>query len=334
VDKLSSGRRNRHFGRKAVIIGYKAIVRNANICYELRAVVKPARSPVKGGNRHGRHSIMAKSAIKTAKRATEAAPKNPKNYVASVGKAFAVLQSFTSEAFELTLSEIAARAGLDRGTAFRLIQTLIELGYLQAIPQSRRFRLGVACLDLGYTVLSGGTLRALAEPLLRDLVPAVSDAASLGALDGGDVIYLARVGTGLDRHKMDRRPGTRIPAYSAALGHIMLAQLPREEQVRRLEARPRVKLSERTLTDLDALLDRLDLVKRKGHAVSDGENAYGLRTLAAPIFDAQGQVIAGLSITVDATRMDMSAFRDQGLPRLIDAAGKMQDLAIKSGLSS
>ncbi|QOZ68499.1 IclR family transcriptional regulator [Bradyrhizobium arachidis] len=277
---------------------------------------------------------MAKVDKKTTKHASEASAKNPKNYVASVGKAFAVLKSFTGEAFELTLSEIAARADLDRGTAFRLIQTLVELGYLQTVPQSRRFRLGVACLDLGYTVLSHGSLRTIVEPLLRDLVPEVGDAASLGILDGGDVVYLARVGAGLDRHKMDRRPGTRIPAYSAALGHVMLAHLARDEQIARLEARPRVKLSERTLTDLDALLARLDQVKKKGHAVSDGENAYGLRTLATPIFDAQGLVIGGLSVTVDAMRMDMPSFRDQALPRLMQATTKVQDIAIKSGLSS
>lgn len=280
------------------------------------------------------HSGMAKVAKKAAKRTSEADARNPKNYVASVGKAFAVLKSFTSEAFELTQSEIAARADLDRGTAFRLIQTLIELGYLQAVPQSRRFRLGVACLDLGYTVLSHGALRPIVEPLLRDLVPAVGDAASLGILDGGDVVYLARIGAGLDRHKMDRRPGTRIPAYSAALGHVMLAHLARDEQIARLEGRPRVKLSERTLTDLDALLARLDQVKKKGHAVSDGENAYGLRTLATPIFDAQGLVIGGLSVTVDAMRMEMSAFRDQALPRLMQVTAQVQDLAIKSGLTS
>ena len=280
------------------------------------------------------HSSMAKVAGKAAKRVSETSAKNPKNYVASVGKAFAVLKSFTSETFELTLSEIAARADLDRGTAFRLIQTLTELGYLQAVPQNRRFRLGVACLDLGYTVLSRGSLRPIVEPLLRDLVPAVGDAASLGILDGGDVVYLARVGAGLDRHKMDRRPGTRIPAYSAALGHVMLAHLPRDQQIERLELRPRVKLSERTLTDLDALLARLDQVKKKGHAVSDGENAYGLRTLATPIFDAQGFVIGGLSVTVDAMRMDMAAFRDQALPRLMQATAQVQDLTIKSGLTS
>lgn len=281
---------------------------------------------------------MAKVEKKAAKRAPQATPRNPKNnpknHVASVGKAFAVLKSFTSEAFELTLSEVAARADLDRGTAFRLIQTLIELGYLQAVPQSRRFRLGLACLDLGYTVLSHGSLRTIVEPLLRDLVPEVGDAASLGILDGGDVIYLARVGAGLDRHKMDRRPGTRIPAYSAALGHAMLAHLGRNEQIERLESRPRVKLSERTLTDLDALLARLDQVKKKGHAVSDGENAYGLRTLAMPILDAQGSVIAGLSVTVDAMRMDMPTFRDQALPKLMRLTSTVQDITIKSGLLS
>jgi IclR family pca regulon transcriptional regulator len=279
--------------------------------------------------------MMAKTSAPAAggKNPKNSASKNPKNYVASVGKAFAVLRSFSSEAFELTLSEIAARANLDRGTAFRLIQTLVELGYVQAVPQSRRFRLGVACLDLGYTVLSGGALRALAEPLLRELVPSVSDAASLGALDGGDAIYLARVSAGLDRHKIDRRPGTRIPAYSAALGHILLAYLPRDEQIRCLETRPRIKLSERTLTDLDALLDRLDLVRQQGYAISDGENAYGLRTLAAPIFGAQGSVIAGLSVTVDATRMEMAVFHDRALPPLKRAAALMQDLAIKSGAS-
>ena len=266
---------------------------------------------------------------KTAKKSPKSSSSgNPKNYVASVGKAFAVLRSFTSEAFELTLSEIAVRANLDRGTAFRLIQTLVELGYVQAVPQSRRFRLGVACLDLGYTVLSGGTLRALAEPLLRELAPSVGDAASLGALDGGDVIYLARVSTGLDRHNIDRRPGTRIPAYSAALGHVMLAYLPKDEQIRCLEARPRIKLSERTLTDLDALLARLDLVRQQGHAVSDGENAYGLRTLAAPIFGAQGSVIAGMSVTVDAARMDMAGFAGRALPQLKRAAALVQDLSL------
>ena len=274
---------------------------------------------------------MAKVQKQAAKRKPEASPANPKNYVASVGKAFAVLKSFKSETFELTLSEIAARADLDRGTAFRLIQTLVELGYLQAVPQSRRFRLGIACLDLGYTALSHGSLRPIVDPLLRDLVPDVGDAASLGILDGGDVIYLARIGTGLDRHKIDRRPGSRIKAYAAALGHVMLAGLAKDQQRARLEATERIKLSERTLTDLKTLLTRLDQVRKQGYAISDGENAYGLRTVAAPVFGSDKSIVAGVSLTVDANRTDIKAFEKSALPQVLRVAQLLSNAAQMSG---
>src|SRR5207245_7977355 len=99
--------------------------------------------------------------------------------------------------------------------------------------------------DLGYTALSAGNLRGQAEPLLRDLVPVFGDAASLGVLDGSDVVYLARVSAGLDRHKIDRRPGSRIKAYAAALGHAMLAYLPKDEQSARPDATQPAKVAER-----------------------------------------------------------------------------------------
>jgi IclR family pca regulon transcriptional regulator len=241
---------------------------------------------------------------------------NPKNFVNSVGKALGVLRSFTADDGGLSVTEIAARAGLDRGTAFRLVQTLVKLGYLNTSAAPHRYRLSLKCLDLGYTALSSGNLRGQAEPLLRDLVPRLGDAASLGVLDGGDVVYLARVSAGLDRHKIDRRPGSRIKAYAAALGHVLLAHLPKEEQIARLEAGERIKLSERTLTDLDAILARLDQVRRLGHAVSDGENAYGLRTLAAPVFGADRSVVAGISLTIDASRMAIAPFERDALPEV------------------
>ncbi|MEH2469997.1 IclR family pca regulon transcriptional regulator [Nitrobacteraceae bacterium AZCC 2161] len=257
---------------------------------------------------------------------------NPKNFVNSVGKAFAVLKSFTADDFELTISEIAARADLDRGTAFRLVQTLVKLGYVQAVDQTRHYRLGLKCLDLGYTALSAGNLRGKAEPLLRELVPVFGDAASLGVLDGSDVVYLARFSAGLDRHKIDRRPGSRIKAYAAALGHVMLAYLPKEEQVERLEASERVKLSERTLTELKDLLTRLEQVCKQGYAISDGENAYGLRTIAAPVFGAGNSVIAGISLTIDANRIDIKAFRTKALPEMLRVAKTLTDANRRGGL--
>jgi IclR family pca regulon transcriptional regulator len=264
------------------------------------------------------------SSAKAPKRKTAPAD-NPKNFVNSVGKAFAVLRSFTADDFELTITDIAARADMDRGTAFRLVQTLVKLGYIQPAEQIRHYRLSLKCLDLGHTALSAGNLRGQAEPLLRDLVPLFGDAASLGALDGSDVVYLARASAGLDRHKIDRRPGSRIKAYAAALGHAMLAYLPRDQQIERLEAAERIKLSERTLTDLKQLLARLDQVRKLGYAISDGENAYGLRTVAAPVFGGGNCAIAGVSLTIDANRMDIKTFKTRALPEIMRVAKTLTD---------
>jgi IclR family pca regulon transcriptional regulator len=267
--------------------------------------------------------MVASSARASQKKSAPA--DNPKNFVNSVGKAFAVLRCFTAEDFELTITDIASRADMDRGTAFRLVQTLLKLGYIQQAEQIRHYRLSLKCLDLGHTALSAGNLRGQAEPLLRDLVPQFGDAASLGVLDGSDVVYLARASAGLDRHKIDRRPGSRIRAYAAALGHAMLAYLPREQQIERLEATERIKLSERTLTDLKQLLARLDQVRKAGYAISDGENAYGLRTVAAPVFGSGHCAIAGVSLTIDANRMDIKTFKTRALPEILRVAKTLTD---------
>ncbi|WP_454690857.1 IclR family transcriptional regulator [Achromobacter aloeverae] len=257
---------------------------------------------------------------------------NPKNQVNSVAKAFAVIKAFDATLPALTVSEIAARAGLDRGTAFRLVHTLETLGYVHAVPDNKRYRLGLKCLELGYAALSGRQdLADHAEPLLRAAVPTVADAASLGALDQGDVVYLRRVQAGLGRHNMQRGPGTRIGAYASALGHAMLAFLPREQRIAALDSAPRVKLSEHTVVEMDALLARLDAVRTRGYALSDGENAYGLRTLAAPVLDADGMPVAGISLTIDAGRMAMADFEALAAARVREMARELTDAARLSG---
>ncbi|MGG5823364.1 IclR family transcriptional regulator [Falsiroseomonas sp. HW251] len=250
---------------------------------------------------------------------------NPKNQVQSVGKVFAVLKAFGPGSPELTTAEVAARAGLDRGTAFRLIHTLIDLGYVRAVPATRRYRLTLRCLELGFAALSAGDLPSHATPLLREAVPGVADAASLGVLDRGEVIYLARVEAALERHGLVRRPGTRIGAYATALGQAILAWLPRADQVAHLHAVERVMLSERTLTGMDALLARLDEVRARGYAVADGENAYGLRTVAAPVLDASGAPVAGVSLTIATTREELAPFVAHAAPEALRIAGELGD---------
>ncbi|MEI6161584.1 MAG: helix-turn-helix domain-containing protein, partial [Roseococcus sp.] len=125
---------------------------------------------------------------------------NPKNQVQSVAKAFAVLQAFTPGIAELTVAEVAARAGLDRGTAFRLIHTLLGLGFLRP-AEGRRFRLALKCLELGHAALSAHGLGEHALPLLQALVPGIADAGSLGALEEGEVVYLVKFESASELHQ-------------------------------------------------------------------------------------------------------------------------------------
>ena len=239
---------------------------------------------------------------------------NPKNVVNSVAKAFGVLHCFTAAQPSLTIPEIAAKCSIDRGTAFRLVHTLVSLGYLRSAAE-RRFRLTLKCLELGYVALSSQDLWWHAGPLLEECVPEYCDAASLGTLEGPDVVYLARAEQSLERYNLDRKPGRRVRAYGSALGHAMLAFMSLPRQVEVLASAERVKLSERTLTDLDDLLERLRQVREQGYATSDGENAYGLRTVAAPVFDLAGHPVAGISLTIDAQRMAMPEFVTLAKPR-------------------
>lgn len=243
-----------------------------------------------------------------------------RNTVQSVAKAFAVLRAFGPEAPELTITDVANRAGLDRGTAFRLVATLTGLGYLAPVPGTRRSRLTLKCLDLGHAALASGGLRAQAAPLLREMVPAHADAASLGVLEGADVVYVERAQTEMGRRELDRRVGSRTGAYAAALGHAILAWQPPERAHAVLAASERVRLSERTLVDLDELAQRLRTVRAAGYAVSDGENAYGLRTIAAPVMGPDGLPLAGVSLTVRSERAPLDAFIHDALPPLLRTA--------------
>ncbi len=261
---------------------------------------------------------------------TATANTNPKNLVQSLAKGFAVLRAFDDDLMPLSVPEIALRTGLDRGTTFRLVHTLLGLGYLQQVGAGKRFRLSLKCLDLGYRALARNGLSSHAAPLLRSIVPQLGDAASLGELDGSDVVYLERVQMGLEDRDLDRRIGARVRAYGSALGHAILAQLAPPQQVAVLEGAERVKLSERTLVGMQELLARLDQVRRQGYALSDGENAFGLRTIAAPVLDREGNPVAGVSLTARIERMPLQDFVAQGVPAVRRLAGSLSEAVQQS----
>lgn len=252
-------------------------------------------------------------------------PNATKNSVQSVVKAFQVMRAFTPDQAEMSISEVAQKAGLDRGTAYRLLHTLREEGYVAPVPKTRRFRLTLKCLELGFTTLTQYSLRDLARPMLGQLLEDVADAASLGMLDGPDVVYVERRQGDLGGRLLERRVGARTRIYAAALGQAILAFEPVAVQRATLELSDRVKLSERTVTDIDDLLRRMGQIRERGWAFSDGENAYGLRTVAAPIFDADGHAVAAVSATVAAEHWPVEEFLHRAPPRVLAVARELSE---------
>lgn len=254
-----------------------------------------------------------------------------KNVVQSLAKGFRVLEAFTADSPELTLAQVARRSGSDNATAFRLLNTLVMLGYVEKIPSSRNFRLTLKCLDLGFHAIARSDLRTLARPVLRTLVGEMNEAASVGVLEGADVLYIERIQAGLTRLGVEIRIGSRVPAYCTAVGHAILGALPRETQIRVLEARPRERLTERTPTDLETLLARLDQVRTRGYALSDQETVSGLRVLSAPVLDSDGTPAAGLSVAAPAFRMSLEAFEHAASGPVLAAARSLSHALHASG---
>lgn len=231
-----------------------------------------------------------------------------KNTVRSLVKGFRVLEAFTAQEPELTIAEVARKAGLDNATAFRLLNTLTEIGYAERIPNSRKFRLGLKVLDLGFSAIARSDLRTRARPILRSLTGEINEAASIGVMDGSDILYVERMQAGFVRLGVDIRIGSRIPVYSSAIGHAILAWLPRETQISILQLQPRKKLTDTTPTDLDEILERLVRVRERGYAISDQETVSGLYVLAAPVLDTDGMPVAGLSVAAPSFNTTLSQF--------------------------
>ena len=150
----------------------------------------------------------------------------------------------------------------------------------------------------------------------------MAEAASLGVLEGADVVYVERAQVDMGRHDLDRRVGSRTGAYATALGHAILAFEPMDHARAVLESAPRVRLSDRTLIDIDDLCARLVLVRQRGYAVSDGENAYALQTVAVPLLGRDGRARAAVSLTSRRGNRNIRGLRRRGPPGVAACCGQ------------
>lgn len=241
-------------------------------------------------------------------RAASAASDNPKNVVQSLAKGFRVLEVFSANEPELPLAEVARRAGMDNATAFRLLNTLVMLGYVARVPGSRNFRLSLKVLDLGFNAIARMELRERVRPVLRSLVGEVNEAASVAVLDGTEILYVERVQAGMVRLGVDVRVGSRVPAYCSSVGLAILAFLPKADVDRVLDARPRVRIAEQTMVDKKEIQARLVGIRKQGYVVAENELTGGVRALSAPVLDLDRYPIAAVSVVAPVMRMPAEQF--------------------------
>jgi IclR family pca regulon transcriptional regulator len=252
--------------------------------------------------------------------AAEETPERSTGYVQSLDRGLAVIRAFDAEHRQLTLSDVARRTGLTRAAARRFLHTLVEIGYVEA--DGRLFSLRPRVLELGYAYLSSISLPELCRMHLQRLAAEVGESVSVSVLDGTDVVYVARVASNRIM-SVDLSVGARLPAYATSMGRVLLAGLPADEVEDHLgELR---SLTRYTITDREHLLEELAKVRAKGWAMVDEELEEGLRSMAAPIRDRSGAVVAAVNMSTAARRGPSSALISDLLPHLLATAGAISD---------
>jgi IclR family pca regulon transcriptional regulator len=254
------------------------------------------------------------------------------DFVQSLDRGLAVIRAFGPGREQQTLSDVARTAGLTRAAARRFLLTLQELGYVGF--DGRLFSLRPRILELGYAYLSTLSLGEVAVPHLEELVATTRESSSIAVLDGEDIVYVVRVPTARIM-TVAIAIGTRFPAHATSMGRVLLAALPAPARERYLDRTGFEGLTRRTVTDPSVLGRVLDDVAASGYALVDQELEDGLRSIAAPIRDGGGAVVAAMNVSVHASRANLETLRRVHLPALLQTAGRIErDLqAVRGGRS-
>jgi IclR family pca regulon transcriptional regulator len=248
-----------------------------------------------------------------------------RQHVQSLERGLEVIRALSLPGEGRTLSDVARDTGLTRASARRFLLTLQELGYARS--HDRRFTLTPRVLELGYAFLSSLTLPQIAQPHLRELVERVHESSSVSVLDGADVVYVAREPTQRIM-TVAISVGTRFPAHATSMGRVLLAGLDDGELESFLRSAQLKRFTSSTVTDPRKLRRELERVRSRGWALVDQELEDGLRSVAVPIRDRSGQVVAAMNLSTHASRRTPAGIKKDLLPQLQDAAAAIEaDLA-------
>jgi DNA-binding IclR family transcriptional regulator len=227
---------------------------------------------------------------------------SPRRYtVDAAAKALDLLNVFSFTERKLSLSSLATRTGIPRATAFRLLSTLEQSGFIAKI--GAEYRLGIKCLVLGNVVAADLDVREKAHPHLVALRDVTRETTHVAVLHQWQVVYLDRVPSLQPVGFMQSRTGAILPAHCTALGKTLLAHQPEAEVAAWAAAATLEALTPHTHTSPQPLLEELRLIRERGYALDEQEHEIGVRCIAAPIRNHRGEVVAAISVAGPEYRM-------------------------------
>ncbi len=245
-----------------------------------------------------------------------------RDYVAALASGLQILTAFDAEHPRMTLTEMASRTDMDRAKARRFLLTLDALGYVRR--SGRYFELTPRVLELGHAFQTSNTYRTVIQHYLQDITAEIGESSSLSVLDGIEVVYVVRSAAPHRLMAITLSVGTRLPAAYTSMGRVLLAQLSDAELDRRLAQITLHAHTPHSLTDIQALREEIMRTRQQGCSIVDQELDLGLRSVAAPVFAGNGDLLGAINISTNAARVPLEVLEQDYLPRLLQLADSVR----------
>jgi len=243
--------------------------------------------------------------------------------VQSIGRAFAILEEVARNRDGIGLADLSKKVGLHNSTTFHLVKTMVSLGYIRQLKDSKRYRIGRPLFALAASALDEMEMVSMAMPVLDDLSRATGESSHFATRMSDAVVVMART-PGPGAFQLTDRVGVVRPAYCTALGKVILAALRPDQLDRYLERVELKSLTTKTITNAQRLRRELQEIRRSGIAIDDGEFDTEMRCAAMPVHDFSGQVVGAIGISGPVWRLSIQALQTKARD-LLEAAKSLSE---------
>jgi len=258
--------------------------------------------------------------------------KSSATHVRALERGIEVIKALGEFSDGATLSDIAAVVELDRATARRFLLTLTQLGYVR--QDRRRFYLAPKIIELGLSYFATMPVWEASQPFLDHYCEESRGTISVGVLDDTEVVYVARAQSKRSVYAINVAVGSRFPVYSTSLGRVLLAWLPRETVDDVFSRTEIIARTPHTIINLEKIHEELARIRQQNYAISDEETELGIRSVAIPLRNRAGSVVAALNTSFHVSSASLEDLLNIYLPALRDVASKIEALNLLPGTSA